>query len=51
MCPRTLLGSLSQFQGRGNYTDLVLRAEDGEVECHKVSWELHLHILLKESIK
>ena len=33
---RTLIERLKDFQGRGSYTDLLLRADDGEVECHKV---------------
>jgi len=32
---KTLIERLKEFQGRGSYTDLLLRADDGEVECHK----------------
>jgi len=32
---KTLIERLKDFQGRGSYTDLLLRADDGEVECHK----------------
>ena len=31
-----MIERLKDFQGRGSYTDLLLRADDGEVECHKV---------------